>query len=50
MELTDLKRIPHSIESEQCIIGSVLIDPNCINEIADTLSPQHFYVEKYGQI
>ena len=50
MELTDLKKIPHSIESEQCIIGSVLIDPNCINEIADTLNPQHFYVEKYGQI
>ncbi len=50
MELTDLKKIPHSIEAEQCIIGSVLIDPNCINEIADKLSPSHFYVEKYAGI
>ncbi len=50
MELNDLKKIPHSIEAEQCIIGSVLIDPACINEIADKLSPSHFYIDKYAKI
>ncbi len=50
MELTDLKKIPHSIEAEQCIIGSILIDPNCISEVADKLRPSHFYVEKYSAI
>lgn len=50
MELSDLKRIPHSVEAEQCVIGSLLIDPACINQIADKLTPSHFYVDKYAQI
>ncbi len=50
MELSDLKRVPHSVEAEQCVIGSILIDPNCINLIADKLTPQCFYVEKYASI
>ncbi len=50
MELSDLKKIPHSIEAEQCIIGCVLIDPASINEIADKLSPSHFYIDKYAKI
>lgn len=50
MELSDIKRVPHSVEAEQCVIGSVLIDPNCINLIADKLTPACFYVEKYAAI
>ncbi len=50
MELSDIRRIPHSVEAEQCVIGSILIDPGCINLIADKLSPSHFYVEKYAAI
>ena len=50
MELGDLKKIPHSVEAEQCIIGSVLIDPACINESADKLSPSQFYIDKYAGI
>lgn len=50
MELSDIRRVPHSVEAEQCVIGSVLIDPNCINLIADKLMPQCFYVEKYAGI
>ena len=50
MELSDIKRIPHSVEAEQCVIGSILIDPKCISEVADKLTPQCFYVEKYAQI
>ena len=50
MELSDIRRIPHSVEAEQCVIGSLLIDPACINTIADKLTPEHFYVEKYAGI
>lgn len=50
MELSDIKRVPHSVEAEQCVIGSILIDPSCISLVADKLSPQCFYVEKYAQI
>lgn len=50
MELSDIRRIPHSIEAEQSVIGSLLIDPGCISNIADKLTPAHFYVEKYAGI
>ncbi|MBQ8605164.1 MAG: replicative DNA helicase, partial [Clostridia bacterium] len=50
MELTDIRRIPQNVEAEQCVIGSILIDPSCINQIADKLTPEHFYVEQYAQI
>ncbi len=50
MELSDLKKIPHSVEAEQCVLGSLLIDPACINQIADKLLPSHFYVEKYSAV
>ena len=42
MELSDIKRVPHSVEAEQCVIGSILIDPGCISLVADKLSPQCF--------
>ena len=50
MELSDIRRIPHSVEAEQSVIGSLLIDPSCINLIADKLTAEHFYVEKYARI
>ena len=50
MEISDIRRIPHSVEAEQCVIGALLIDPECISQIADKLNPDHFYVEKYAAI
>ncbi len=50
MELSEIRKIPHSVEAEQCVIGAVLVDPSCINQIADKLLPHSFYVEKYAQI
>lgn len=50
MKLSDIRRIPHSVEAEQSVIGSLIIDPSCINQIADKLTAQHFYVEKYAKI
>lgn len=50
MELSDIRRIPHSVEAEQSVIGSLLIDPSCINLIADKLTADHFYVDKYSKI
>ena len=50
MEFSELKKMPHSVEAEQCVIGSVLIDPECISAIADKLRPDYFYVDKYSKI
>ena len=50
MELTDIRRVPHSIEAEQSVIGSILIDPRCISQVADKLSAEYFYDDKHSQI
>lgn len=34
---------PHSIEAEQAVIGSMLIDDKCINKVIETIKPEHFY-------
>ncbi len=50
MEFEDLKRVPHSLEAEQSIIGSLIVDFRCIEDLAAILRPEHFYVEKYGRV
>jgi len=36
---------PHDIEAEQAVIGSLLIDPDAILEIASSLNPEDFFGE-----
>jgi replicative DNA helicase len=36
---------PHSIEAEEAVLGSVLIDPYCLLRITKLLSPADFYLE-----
>ncbi len=50
MEFDALKQMPHSIEAEQSVIGSLIIDPACMDQIGGFLKPEHFYHEKYGRI
>ena len=42
--------MPHSIEAEQSVIGSLIMDPACYDQISGFLKPEHFYHEKYGRI
>ncbi|MBQ7623919.1 MAG: replicative DNA helicase [Clostridia bacterium] len=39
------RQIPYSIEAEQAVLGSVLIDPNCVGEVLERLSSKDFYIE-----
>lgn len=41
---------PQNTEAEEAVIGSLLIDPEAIIKIADTLQPDDFYVEKHKKI
>ncbi len=50
MEFEDLKRVPHSLEAEQSILGALIVDFNCMEDLATFLHPDHFYVEKYGRV
>lgn len=41
---------PHSIETEQALLGGLLIDPNAIGRVADTLRPEAFYIDYHKEI
>lgn len=41
---------PQSIESEQAVLGSIMLRPGALIEIADRLSPDAFYSEKHKKI
>ncbi|NLT39315.1 MAG: replicative DNA helicase [Clostridiales bacterium] len=45
-----LSRVPQSIEAEQAVLGSMLIDSRCIPDIIDKLKPECFYLEKNREI
>ncbi|MBE6871806.1 MAG: replicative DNA helicase [Ruminococcaceae bacterium] len=42
--LENIRQVPYSLEAEQSVIGSILLSPDCINEIASFLRPEHFYI------
>jgi replicative DNA helicase len=44
------KAIPHNIEAEEAILGSLLIDPEAIFRVSSFLKPDDFYIVKNGWI
>ncbi|MEE0408757.1 MAG: replicative DNA helicase [Oscillospiraceae bacterium] len=39
-----LRQAPHSPQAEQAVLGSMLIDPDCIKDVMDKLRPEDFYL------
>ena len=46
-ELTD-RKLPHSVEAEQSVLGSVLIDPESFPKVATYLKSDDFYIEDHA--
>ncbi len=44
-----LRQMPHSVEAEQAVLGSMLIDPRCVPEVIDKLRPDDFYLGRTGR-
>ena len=44
------RKMPCSLSAERALLGSILIDPNSINEIAATIGADDFYVQEHKQI
>ncbi|MFH0814690.1 MAG: replicative DNA helicase [Candidatus Falkowbacteria bacterium] len=42
--------LPHNIEAEQSLLGSILIDPNAFIKIADAITASDFYRAAHGLI
>ncbi len=43
-------RVPYSVEAEQAVLGSVLVDPSCLSEIAVTMKSDYFYIPQHKEI
>lgn len=44
------RKLPFSLEAEQSVLGSILIDPEKISEVAALLSGDDFYLEEHREI
>ena len=47
---SDGLNMPFSIEAEQAVLGSVLIDPACISNIIGLVKPEYFYLPQHKSI
>ena len=51
MEETLIKRVlPHSIEAEQSVIGSMLMDREAVIAASEIITGSDFYKKQYGNI
>ena len=48
-ELNELT-MPHSVEAEQAVLGSMLIDDRCVSEVVARLSPEDFYMRQNREL
>ncbi len=48
--MPDTKSMPHSIEAEEGVLGSLVIDGSAISKIISFLKPEHFYYSQNAEI
>ena len=46
----DELNLPHSLEAEQAVLGAILMESDCITQVADILKPEHFYLAEHQAI
>ena len=49
-QVNDGLGLPYSLEAEQSVLGAVLVEPDCINTIADKLRTEFFYLPEHQAI
>lgn len=47
---SDGLNLPYSLEAEQAVLGSVLMDPASLNQVADVLRPEDFYLPEHQAV
>ena len=43
-------KLPYSVEAEQAVLGSIIIDPTCLSEIADRVKAEYFHIPQHREI
>ncbi len=49
-EELNTKQLPQSLEAEQAVLGSILIDSRCLTEVIGILRPDDFYLKQNREI
>ena len=44
------KQLPQSVEAEQAVLGSILIDSRCLTDVIGLLRPEDFYLQQNREI
>lgn len=44
------RRMPFSLEAEQSVLGSIMIDPSCMDTVATLISRDDFYLPEHAEI
>ncbi len=47
VDLITEKGLPHSLEAERCVLGSIILNNESIYQVLDSLSPDDFYAESH---
>lgn len=42
--------MPYSLEAEQAVLGSILVDPSCLSQAAVFINPESFYLPQHSAI
>ena len=50
MPTYDSVDLPYSLETEQAVIGSILINPECVTVVLSHVKPDYFYIEQHRAI
>ena len=45
-----VKQSPHSVEAEQAVLGSILIDSRCLTDVIGVVRPEDFYLQQNREI
>ena len=46
----DINNVPYSLETEQAVIGSILINPECVSVVLSHIKPDYFYMPQHKAI
>ena len=46
----NIENLPYSLETEQAVIGSILINPECVSVVLSHLKAEYFYMPRHKQI
>lgn len=49
-QVQQMRELPHNLEAEQSLLGAIMLDNRCFEDVSDILSPNHFFVPVNGKI